>query len=57
MAVNPHQRDAALQNAFGQFLDKQRHAVGAIDDLIDDLVGQHLAAGDLRDQSAAIAPV
>src|SRR5215831_12604431 len=40
-----------------QFLDKQRHAVGAINDLSEDLVGQASAAGDLRYQSSPIAPI
>lgn len=52
-----HGRHAALQHAFGQFLDKQWHAIGAIDDLIDDVIGQRVAAGNLRYQSAPIAPV
>ena len=47
----------AFQNAFGQFLDKQGHAVRAVDDLGDDLLGERLAAGDPCDQSRPIAPV
>ena len=50
-------QQAALQDALGQFLDKQRHAVGALDDLADDVIGQRLAAGDLRYQSGPVAPV
>ncbi len=50
-------QQTALQNALGQFLDEQRHAVGAINDLGDDLVGQRLSAGDLRYQSGAVTPV
>ena len=49
-----HNRDTALQHAFGQFLNKQWHAVGAVGDLVDDLVRQRLAAGDLVDQSGPI---
>ena len=52
-----HQRHTALQDALGQFLDEQWHAVGAIDDLIDHVVGQRLAAGDLLDQSGPVMPV
>src|SRR5262245_56074205 len=39
----------ALQDALRQFLDKQWHAVGAIDDLSDHLVWQWFAVGDLLD--------
>jgi hypothetical protein len=46
-------QQTALQHALGQFLDEQRHAVGAIDDLGDDLIGQSLAAGDLLDQNGS----
>jgi hypothetical protein len=48
---------AALQYALGQFLDKQRHAVGAVDDLVDYLIGQRFAAGDLLDQNGPVVPV
>jgi hypothetical protein len=51
---DPPKRDTALQDAFGQLLDKKRHAVGAVDDLVDDLVRQRLAAGDLVDQGGPI---
>ena len=50
-------QQTSLQDALGQFLDKQRHAVGAVGNLEDDLVGQRLAAGDLRYQSGAVTPV
>src|SRR5215470_14149119 len=50
-------QQTALQNALRQFLDKQRHAVGAVGNLGDDLVGQRLAAGGLRYQSRAVTPV
>ena len=50
-------QQAALDDALGQFLDKQRHPVGAIGDLGDDIVGQRLAANDLRDQGGAVTPV
>ena len=46
----------ALQDILGQFLDKQWHAVGAIDDLGDNIIGQCLA-GDLGHQSGPIAPI
>ena len=37
---------AGLQHRLGQLLDKQRHAVGAVDDLRGDFLRQSLAAGD-----------
>src|SRR6516162_9829347 len=39
---NSHQWDTALQDALGQFLDKQWHAVGAVDDLIEHSSGNAL---------------
>ncbi len=54
---DPKRSHPALQDALGQFLDKQWHAVGAIDDLGDDLVRQYLAAGDLLDQGGPVMPV
>jgi hypothetical protein len=57
VAVRLLAQQAALQDALGQLLDKQRHAVGAIGDLNEDLVRQCLAAGDLRDQGGAVAPI
>src|SRR5215469_9254837 len=50
-------QQAALQDALGQFLYKQRHAIGAIGDLGDHLIGQRLAAGDLLDQKSPSALV
>jgi hypothetical protein len=50
-------QQTALQDALGQFLDKQRHTVRARDNLADDLAGQRLAAGDLFDQDGAVMPV
>jgi len=47
----------ALQHALGQFLDKQRHAVGTIDDLDDDVIGQGFAAGGLRHKSGSVEPI
>ena len=32
-------QEAALEDVLGKFLDEQRHAVGAVDDLVDDLIG------------------
>ena len=37
----------AFENRLGQLLNEQRHAVSAISDLGDDLMGQRFAAGDL----------
>jgi hypothetical protein len=50
----PLRAQAAFQHALGQLLDKQRHAIGALDDLADDLSRQNLAARDLFDQSGPI---
>ena len=50
-------QQVALQDTLGQFLDEQRHAVRAIDDLVDDVSRQCLAAGDLRNQCGPVAPV
>jgi hypothetical protein len=50
-------QQTALQDALGQFLDKQRHTVGALDDLGDHLIGQCLAAGELLDQRGPVMPV
>jgi hypothetical protein len=41
----------AFQDALGQFLDEQRHTVGAFHDLGDDFIGQRLAAGELGDRA------
>ena len=45
---------AALEHGLGQLLDEQRHAVGALDDLVGDLLGQRLAAGHVRDHLGAL---
>ena len=45
---------AALDHGLGQLLDEQRHAIGAIDDLVGDLLGQGLAAGHVRDHLGAL---
>jgi hypothetical protein len=50
-------QQTALQNALGQFLDKQWHAVCAIGDLGDNLIGQWFAAGNPLDQIGPVAPV
>ena len=54
---DPEWRHTALDHALGHFLNKQRHAGGALGDLADDLIGQHLAAGDLLDQCGPVVPV
>jgi hypothetical protein len=54
VAIRLLAQQAALQDALGQFLDEQRHAVGALYDLGDDLIGQRLVAGNLPDQSGPI---
>jgi hypothetical protein len=57
IAVRCFAQHAAFQHALGQLLDEQRHAVGAVGDLGDNVIGQCLAAGDPYYQSSAIAPV
>ena len=44
----------AFEHRLRQLLDEQWHAVGALDDLIDDLVGETIA-GEALDQSYAVA--
>ena len=46
----------AFEHRLGQFLDEQRHAVGALDDLLEQRLRQRLAAGDVLDQRHALAP-
>ena len=45
----------AFQHRLGQFLDEQRHAVGALDDLRDDLGGERRIAGQPLHQRRAVA--
>ena len=45
----------AFQHRLGQFLDKERHPVGALNDLTDDLGGERRIAGQLVHQRLAIA--
>ena len=45
----------ALQHAFGQFLDEQRHTVGAVGDLVDDRIRERLT-GDQRCPSTSSSP-
>ena len=47
---------AAFEHRLGQLLDEQRHAVGALDDLVDDLAGETGIAGEPLDQRRAVAP-
>src|SRR5215469_17143222 len=47
--VVSRRHQSALDNGFGQFLDKQRHAVGTIDDLVCNLFGQRFATGNVGD--------
>ncbi len=47
--------DAALDQRAGQFLDEQRHAICAREDLIDDRVGQRLVPGDAGNDAGAVA--
>ena len=45
----------AFQHRLGQLLDKERHPVGALDDLGDDLGGERGIAGQLLHQRLAVA--
>ena len=45
----------AFQHRLGQFLDKQRHPVGALDNLRDDLGGEPGIAGQSMHQRLAVA--
>ena len=45
-----------LQHRLGQLLDEQRHAVGVSQDLLEHLLGQRLAAGELGYQLRPLAP-
>ena len=47
---------AAFEHRLGQLLDKQRHAVGALDDLVDGLAGEAGIAGEPLDQRRAVVP-
>src|SRR6516165_6027437 len=57
VAIRRFAQQTTLQDALGQFLDKQRHAVGAVGNLGDHLVGQRLPAGALLGQYGAVVPV
>ena len=52
---NPVSLRGAFQHRLGQLLDKQRHAVGALDDLRDDIGGERGIAGQLLHQRLAVA--
>ncbi len=46
---------SGLEHGLGQLLDEKRHAVGLLNDLIEQLVGQRLAAGDLENHVRGLA--
>ena len=48
---------AGFEHRLGQFLDEQRHAVGALGDLLHDLGWQRRIPGDVRDHRRRVAPV
>ena len=48
---------AGFQHRLGQFLDEQRHAVGALGDLLHDLGRQRRIPGDVGDHRRRVAPV
>jgi hypothetical protein len=45
----------AFEHRLRQLLDEQRHAVGALDDLVDNLLGETGIASEALDQRRAIA--
>ncbi len=47
---------ATLQDGLGQLFDKKRHAIGALDKLGNDFIGQGFAC-DLRDQRHPFAAI
>ena len=49
VTIRLRSQQSALQHALGQFLDKQRHAIGAVGDLVEHDVRQRLS-GNLRNQ-------
>ena len=52
---NPVTMSGAFQHRLGQLFDKQRHPVGAVDDLGDDLSGQARITGQSLHQSLTLA--
>ncbi len=52
---NPVALRGAFQHRLGQLLDKERHPVGALDDLGDDIRGERGIAGQLLHQRLAVA--
>ena len=48
---------AGFEHRLGQFLDEQRHAVGALGDLLHDLGWQRRIPGDVCDHRRRVAPV
>ena len=48
---------AGFEHRLGQLLDEQRHAVGALGDLLHDLGRQRVIAGDVFDHRRGVAPV
>jgi hypothetical protein len=57
VAVAGETQEAGFEDRLGQLFDEQRHAVGLLEDLVEDLPGQQLVAADPFDQSRALAPV
>jgi hypothetical protein len=47
--------DAAFDHGLGQLLDEQRHAIGAVDDLVGNGLWQRLAASHIADHLGAVA--
>ena len=47
-------QNPTFEHRFGQFLDEQRHAVRASENLVHHLLGQRLAAGDPLDDGRPV---
>ena len=56
VAVRRRRVARRLQHGLGELLDEQRHAVGPGDDLLQDGVGQRVAARHRRGQCSALPP-
>ena len=50
----PGCRTTGFEHGLGQLLDEQRYAVGALDNLVDDVVGEAGVAGKPLDQRGAV---
>jgi len=54
VAVAGFHEDSTFDDRLGQLFDEQRYAIGTLDDLVGNLLGQRLAAGQVRDYLDAL---